>query len=306
MKPDVWIPDTTEAQFRPPVEAIANVHDFPTDSAPSEALGHADLLVAGHRLGTALRVLPYLDGLRVIQTFSAGVDAIVDQLPPGITLCNGSGVHDVSVAEWTVLAILASNRDLTRHVIGQREARWEHERRAGTDLDGAEVLIVGHGSIGRAVEERLRPFGVSIRRVARRARDGVDAISALPRLVPTADVVISLLPLTPDTRGVFDRSILDAMKPGALLVNASRGGVVDTTALIEVAGSGRIRAALDVTDPEPLPDGHPLWSTAGVLITPHIAGDVVREEERAWALALAQIRRLARGEPLQNVVVDGY
>jgi phosphoglycerate dehydrogenase-like enzyme len=306
MKPDVWIPDTTAPQFRPPLEAVARLHDFPTESVPTTSLGHADMLVAGHRLGSVLRVLPHLKGLRVIQAFSAGVDEIVDRLPDGVTLCDASGVHDISVAEWVVLAILASNHGLPRLVDAQRETRWEHERISGIDLDGAAVLIVGFGSIGRAVEERLRPFGVSIRRVARRPREGVEPMSALPDFVSTADVLISLLPLTAETRGVFDRTILGAMKPGALLVNASRGGVVDTAALVEVARSGRIRAALDVTDPEPLPDDHPLWTLPGVLITPHVAGDVIREEERAWELTVEQVGRLARGEPLRNVVVDGY
>jgi phosphoglycerate dehydrogenase-like enzyme len=131
-------------------------------------------------------------------------------------------------------------------------------------------------------------------------------MSALPDLVPTADIVISLLPLTPETRRVFDRAFFESMERGALFVNASRGGVMDTGALVEAAQSGRIRAALDVTDPEPLPDGHPLWTLPGILITPHVAGDVVREEERAWALTLDQIGRLARDESLLNVVVDGY
>ena len=306
MKPDVWIPDTTAPRFRAPMDAIAHVHDFPTDAAPRAPLGHADMLVAGHRVGSALRVLPYLEGLRVIQAFSAGVDALVDQLPPGMTLCDASGVHDVSVAEWIVMAVLASNRGLARLVTAQQERRWEHERVAGADLDGAEVLIVGYGSIGRAVEERLRPFGVTVTRVARRPRDGVEPLTDLVGLVGAADVVICLLPLTTETLRVFDGRVFGAMKSGSLLVNASRGGVVDTDALIEAVGSGRIRAALDVTDPEPLPDGHPLWSLPGVLVTPHVAGDVLREEERAWALTVDQIQRFAQGEPLRNVVVDGY
>ena len=303
---DVWIPDNTPTPFRGVLDGLARVHEFPTRAAPSDPLGHGDVLVAAHHVRSTLWTIPHLDGLRVVQTFSAGVDTIVDRLPPGITLCNATGVHDVSVGEWTVLAILASNRDLGRLIDLQRAARWGGDRIPGDDLEGATVLIVGYGSIGLAVETRLRPFGAEIIRVARRSRDGVRTIEELPDLVADADVVVCLLPLTPATRGFFGRGILGRMKRGALFVNASRGAVVDTEALVAATSAGRIRAALDVTDPEPLPDDHPLWSTPGVLITPHIAGDVRREEERGWQLVADQVGRLVRGEPLRNVVEDGY
>src|SRR4029077_2902446 len=129
------------------------------------------------------------------------------------------------------------------------------------DLEGAAVLILGHGSIGRAVERRLEPFGARVTGVARRARDGVHGMDELPGLLGEADVVVVLLPLTPLTRGMVDAGFLAAMREGALLVNAARGPIVDTGALLDAVRSGRISCALDVTDPEPLPDGHPLWST---------------------------------------------
>lgn len=150
------------------------------------------------------------------------------------------------------------------------------------------------------------PFGAKVVRVARRPRDGVSAMADLRAILPAADVVVILLPLTMETRGVIDAGVLAAMRPGALLVNASRGAVIDTIALTAAAVDGRIRVALDVTDPEPLPEGHPLWSAPGVLITPHVGGDVRREEERAWNLVFEQVGRLSRGEPLANVVADGY
>jgi phosphoglycerate dehydrogenase-like enzyme len=128
----------------------------------------------------------------------------------------------------------------------------------------------------------------------------------LPGILASADIVVSLLPLTPETRGVVDARLLAAMRSGTLLVNASRGGVVDTAALTIEVLSGRIRAALDVTDPEPLPDGHPLWSAPGVIVTPHVASDVRRTDERAWRLAFEQVGRYARGEPLINIVTEGY
>jgi phosphoglycerate dehydrogenase-like enzyme len=305
-KLDVWIPDDTPERFRGVLDGLATVREFPTKQEPDGRLGRGELLVAAHHVRSTLWAIPRLDGLRVVQTFSAGVDSIVDQIPRGVTLCNATGVHDVGVAEWIMLAILASNRHLLHHAERQRAATWGRERRTGEDLDGANVLIVGYGSIGQAVEARLRPFGAHVSRVARTARDGVRALEALPELVVDADVVICLLPLTAATRGVIGRNVLDRMKPGALFVNASRGAVVDTDALLAATSAGRIRVALDVTNPEPLPDGHPLWSAPGVLITPHIAGDVRREEERGWQLVKEQLARLSRGEPLQNVVAEGY
>jgi phosphoglycerate dehydrogenase-like enzyme len=264
------------------------------------------MLVADHDVRAALEAASRLDGLRVIQTLSAGVDRIVDRLPPGVTLCDASGVHDVGVAEWVVMAILASNRRLPQLIDAQRASAWRREGSRGDDLEGSNVLILGYGSIGRAVENRLVPFGVEVVRVARRERDGVHALAGLPALLPSADVLVILLPLTTETRGLVNAGLLSQLKPGALVVNASRGAVVDTPALLAALTDRRIRAALDVTDPEPLPDGHPLWSMPGVLITPHVAGDVSGEEGRAWALVADQVARLARGEPLRNVVVDGY
>jgi phosphoglycerate dehydrogenase-like enzyme len=211
------------------------------------------------------------------------------------------------VSEWVVMAILAARRGLPEHVRAQHEGTW----RPGTevppaDLEGARVLILGYGSIGRTLERYLEPFGVEAMRVARTPRDGVSGVADLPRLLPRADIVVNLLPLTPATRGFIDAGFLALLRPGALLVNASRGAIVDTAALLDALDGRRVRAALDVTDPEPLPDGHPLWSAPGVLITPHIAGDVVAEQQRAWQFAADQVRRYAAGEPLRNVVSDGY
>ncbi len=175
-----------------------------------------------------------------------------------------------------------------------------------SDLEGVTVLIVGYGSIGSAVESRLAPFGVTIVRMGRHARDGVSDASALPKLLPQADVVVILLPLTPETDHFVDAKFLSMMRPGALLVNPARGRIVDTAALINALEERRIRAALDVTDPEPLPNGHPLWKMDGVLITPHVAGSVERAYARAWQLVVEQLRRYLNGEPLKNVVSEGY
>jgi phosphoglycerate dehydrogenase-like enzyme len=303
---DIWIPAEAPQPRRDALATIANVHLYPPSGPWPEQLGHGDLLVAHDDLSTTLEAIPRIDGLRVVQTMSAGVDRIVDRIPDGITLCDAAGVHDVGVAEWVLMAILASNRKLPRLMEGQRAASWRRDDARGQDLEGSRVLILGHGSIGRALEERLRPFSVTVDRVARREREGVHPLRDLPDLLPAADILVVLLPLTPDTRGSIGADLIALMKPGALLVNASRGAVVDTPALMAAAEDGRIRAALDVTDPEPLPDGHPLWSLPSVLITPHVAGDVSGEEGRAWALVAKQVGRLERGEPLVNIVTDGY
>jgi phosphoglycerate dehydrogenase-like enzyme len=247
-----------------------------------------------------------LRGLRVVQTLSAGVDWLAGDVPSGVTLCDAAGVHDVPVSEWTLAAILAMQRELPLQLEWQRSAKWQTPGPETDDLEGSTVLILGYGSIGRAVEARLLPFGVEVVRVARKPREGVHSTDDLPTLLPRADVVVVLLPLTSQTRAMVDASFLASMHDGALLVNAARGPIVDTAALLAEVGRGRLRAALDVTDPEPLPDGHPLWSAAGVLITPHTAGSSRRFATRAWRFVADQVGRYQRGEPLQNVVVDGY
>ncbi|MEV4131314.1 2-hydroxyacid dehydrogenase [Dactylosporangium sp. NPDC049742] len=243
-----------------------------------------------------------LPRLAVVQLMSAGADRWAGRLRPGVQLCDARGVHDSSTSEWVVAAILAYLRDFPHFVRTGRE--WSY--RQTDELAGKRVLIVGAGSIGAAVEARLAPFEVSVTPVARRARDGVHGVDELPSLLPSADVVVLLVPLTPETTGLVSASFLAAMPDGALLVNAARGPVVDTGAILAETVSGRLGYATDVTDPEPLPASHPLWDLPNVLITPHVAGSVRGLLRRAYALAGDQVRRFAAGEPLINVVVDGY
>jgi phosphoglycerate dehydrogenase-like enzyme len=243
--------------------------------------------------------------LKVVQTRSAGVDWILEHVPEGVTLCSAKGARDPAMAEWVLWAILADVK-ATRTALEQQAAReWEHLDLR--DLEGARVLILGHGSIGVAVEERLAPFGVAdIVRVARRARDGVHGVEELESLLPDADVVVNLLPATPQTNGLLDGRMLAAMRPGALLVNAGRGATVDTDAVLEALEAGRIRAVLDVVDPEPLAPEHPLWGAPNLILTPHSAGDTPGAERASWKLAGEQLRRYAAGEELINVVREGY
>jgi phosphoglycerate dehydrogenase-like enzyme len=243
-----------------------------------------------------LDALSGLTRLRVVQALSAGTEWIEPRVPDWATLCNARGARDAAVAEWVVGALLG---DAYGQFTAARTRRWSHS--LPRELQGAHVLIVGFGSIGEAVRRRLEPLGVTVTGVARSARDGVRAVADLPELVGHADAVVVLAPLTAETRGMFDSALLARMRDGALFVNAGRGRVVDTDALLPELQSGRLRAVLDVVDPEPLPDDHPLWDEA-LAITPHNAGDTPAADERAVRFGVEQLGRFARGEPLQNVV----
>jgi phosphoglycerate dehydrogenase-like enzyme len=257
-----------------------------------------------------------LPGLRVVQAIFAGVDGFVASVPPGVVVCSASGAHDIGVAEWVVATLLALGRRLPELLDRQRQGEWDGNVNESTatgasalgpidDLDGSTILVLGYGSIGRAVAARLRPFGARVVGIARHAREDAEPPEALERLLPQADAVVVLLPLTPETDQIVDGEFIVRMKPGAVLINAARGRHIDTTALLAALHAGRIRAALDVTDPEPLPAGHPLWSAPNVLITPHLAGGVRTWQLRAYRLAGDQIRRYLAGEPLLNVRAGG-
>ena len=244
--------------------------------------------------------LEALPDVRVVQVLSAGVDWVEGHVREGVTLCNAGDTRSPAVAQWVVAAILA---DLIgfRRAEAQRAARnWEHWRPG--ELAGKRVVIVGYGSIGRALERRLEPFGVRVGRVARSARPGIEPVERLADAVEGADAVVVLAPLSEATRGLVGERVIARMKPGALLVNAGRGPVVDTDALVAAVQAGRIRAALDVTDPEPLPEDHVLWTLDEVFIAPHNSGDSPEAERAAEALARAQMLRYRAGLPLHHVV----
>ena len=254
-------------------------------------------------LGVA-EVIAALPRLEVIQLVSAGAERFVEHLPDGVVLCTARGAHSGATAEWIMAALLASIRQFPRFFAAQARGRWV--KALNDELAGRRVLVVGAGDIATALGRRLDGFDVDVTYVARSARDGVRAVGDLPDLLPDHEVVVLLVPTTPETRGLVDAKFLAAMPDGALLINAARGPVVDTDALIAELTNHRLHAALDVTDPEPLPEGHPLWSAPNLLLTPHIAGTVPRASERAMAVVRAQLERLLAGQPLQNVVSNGY
>ena len=252
----------------------------------------------------ALSAMAAMPGLRVVQTLTAGFDRVRPHVPPGAVLCNARGAHDASTAEWVVGSAIAALRQFPYFATEQAAGRWSY-RFTGT-LAGTTVLIVGYGSIGQAVERRLAGFDVQIRRVARSAREGVSPASELPGLLPDADVVILLAPVTKETLGIVDAAFLSWMKDGALLVNAARGSLVVTADLVAEVSTGRLAAAMDVTDPEPLPPGHPLWSLPNVFITPHVGASTPYSEREANRLVRAQAERYLAGQPLANVITGDY
>jgi phosphoglycerate dehydrogenase-like enzyme len=252
----------------------------------------------------AIAAMAQLPRLKVVQTLTAGIDLLRPHVPAGAVLCNARGVHDASTAEWVVAAMLASVRQFPYFAAEQAAGRWSF--RFTGNLAGQTVLIVGYGSIGAAVERRLSGFGVTILRVARTARDGISAVADIPRLLPRADVVVLLAPVTPQTIGMADAAFLGRMKDGALLVNAARGSLLDTGALVAELTPGRLHAALDVTDPEPLGPGHPLWALPNVLITPHVAASTPVSAATAVDFVREQVQRFLAGEPLANVIAGEY
>jgi phosphoglycerate dehydrogenase-like enzyme len=300
----VWLPDSAEAFGGLPAGIEADEWTGGEELPPSANEVEFVVFPSGTK-PEILRKIVDLPRLRTIQILSAGADHILPYIPARITLCNARGAHTPATAEWTAGVIIASIRNFPRFAAGQQAGHWDP---AVSDLvAGKRVLIVGYGSIGEAVERRLAGWEVDIVRVARHARDGVHPIGELPRLLPDADVVVILVPATEETRQLVDAEFLKTMKDGALLVNAARGVIVDTDALLAELASGRLKAALDVTDPEPLPDGHPLWSAPGLLLTPHVGGAVRASRERAYRVVADQLARLASGQPLLNVIgPDGY
>ena len=299
----VWLPfDPAELGELPEGLRVERVD--PSAHVPA-SVGDVCFYVPPYDVGPgAADVMDRMPALEVVQTLTAGVDNIRGSVPEGVVLCNGRGIHDASTAELAVTLVLASLRGIPDFV----RAQDRHEWRPGwfPALADKRVLVLGHGAIGAAVEARLRPFEVDVVRVARSARDGVHPVADLPALLPEADVVIVVVPLTDDTRGLVDAAFLGRMKTGALLVNVARGAVVVTADLVAALEAGRIRAAVDVADTEPLPADDPLWSAPHLLVSPHVGGSSSAMWPRAHRLVREQLARYAAGQDLHNVVSGPY
>ena len=271
----------------------------------------------------AIKIWPRLHGVRLILSLLAGTEGIPPLAGPQVTICNARGAHNISTAEWTVSAILATLKYFPIYLDVQRSGVWKRRFDANAhyasitgdarplhppvmleELTGKSVLLVGYGAIGKEIERILAPFNIELVRVARTARKEPDvhAASELDNLLQQAEIVILILPSTAESHHLIGRRQLSLMRQGALLVNAARGPVVDTDALVDALNAGRIRAALDVTDPEPLPEGHPLWICPNLLLTPHVAGSSPQFAPRAIKIAAEELRRYIDGKPLQNVV----
>lgn len=271
---------------------------------PPEA-AEAEVLVPGpHQRGERDAVLGALPSLRLVQLLSAGAENWIGSLPEGVLLSTCRGAHGGSTAEWVMAVLLSIHRDLPAFAADQAAERWNP--RPTATLQDKRVLVVGAGDLGRQLRRRLLAFDARVTMVGVSARDGVHPVDALPALLPDHDVVALVVPLTSRTRGMVDAEFLAAMPDGAVLVNAARGPVVDTDALLAELTAGRLRAALDVTDPEPLPADHPLWTADNLVLTPHVAGSVTGSRRRSYAVVAAEIARYAGGELPLNLVHGEY
>jgi phosphoglycerate dehydrogenase-like enzyme len=291
-----------------PVEGVEVLPwDLRTD--PPRA-GEVEVVVVPTHQAPWVTRLAELPRLRAVQLGSAGHEHALRFLPPGVTLSNAVGVHDTATAELALALLLAAQRDLPDFVRAQASGEWAapQQRRSVAD---STVVVVGYGGIGRALATRLRACEAEVVAVASRARAGdglvdqVHGVAELPALLPRAGVLTLATPLTEGTRRLVDAAALALLPDDALVVNVGRGAVVDTDALVAECARGRLRAALDVTDPEPLPPDHPLWSTRGVLVSPHTAGSTSAFTPRMARYLRAQLTAYGQTGQLPHVVATG-
>jgi phosphoglycerate dehydrogenase-like enzyme len=296
-----WIPDEAGLSMVGELPDNVELHVWDGRTDPLDGIEDVRFLVtpfgSGPRVADAMRAM---SSLEVVQAQSAGYEHLLPLVPGGVTLCNARGAHTPATSEWVLAAVLAVLRKLPRFAIDQ--STGDNDRRFSDTLDGKRVTILGYGSIGQAVERRLSGFDVTINRVARSARDNVHALADLDGLLPETDILVILVPLDDSTRGLVSRERLALLPEHALVVNAARGGIVDEVALIDELTAGRLCAALDVAEPDPLPGGHPLRDAPNLFYTPHIAGGTRSAGPNIYALVGDQLRRFAAGEPLINVV----
>ncbi|MDO9353137.1 MAG: 2-hydroxyacid dehydrogenase [Solirubrobacteraceae bacterium] len=299
----VLSPSGLIAEIVDATDGLKAVRFDPTDPVPPAAGAEAEAIVTMTEHAREIRELfGRLPKLLLVQTQSAGFDAWVDHLPPGVQLSNCRGAHGRATAELVIGMLLSILRELPE--FGEDQALEDWATRTTDSLFEQRVLILGAGDLATHLTAMLEPFGSHVTRVGRTAREGVVTLADVPALLPDTDIVVALLPLSDETRHLIDQAFLAALPDGAIVVNAGRGPLVDTDALLAELESGRLRAALDVTDPEPLPAGHPLWKAPGLLLTPHVGGDTLGFEERAARICAGQIAEFARGERPENLVIE--
>jgi phosphoglycerate dehydrogenase-like enzyme len=285
----------------PAAITLLSPKNFPLDTSD---LSQVDFYVPLYMGGAkALSYAAQMPNLKTLQMLNAGYDDALAYLRPGLALCNARGVHDASTAELAVGLAIASRRGFPEFMREQIAGRWSHHRTSS--LSDSKIGIIGYGSIGKKIAQNLSGFEVSITAFTQSGRDGSLTIDQLDSHLPQLDIVILILPLSDSSRHLFNAKRLAAMKDGALLINVARGPVVDTDALVAELNTGRIYAALDVTDPEPLPAGHALWSAKNLLLVPHVGGNSDAFEPRGRALVESQLKLLAAGSPLEHVVAQG-
>lgn len=278
------------------VTALHYRHDVLPPGAEAARVLIPDFPAGAHTVALAHR----LPELGLVQLLTAGADGWAGALPEGVLLSHARGAHDAGVAEWVLGALITLCRDFPVFARARQERRWA--TRPTDNLYGKKVLIVGAGDLADALARALAPFRTPVTVVASTARAGVYPVDELAALLPRHDIVVLAVASTARTRRLADASMLARMPDGAIMVNVSHGPAVDTEALVAELYSHRLRAALDVTDPEPLPPDHPLWGAPGLFLTPHVAGTGSHSTIRAYAVAAAQIERFLTGRLPDNLV----
>lgn len=273
----------------------------PTDS---DAMSEVTFYVPRYMSGLAgLEPITRMTSLRTVQLPNAGYDDAVAFRREGLTFCNARGVHDISTAELAMGLIISSLREIDKFVLAQPSGQWLAGPRPS--LAYKKVALVGYGSIGQTIGRMMTPFSVDLHPFTRSGANGTHTMADFDDLLPTFDIVVLILPATPETVNLMNKERLAWMKEGALLVNVARGTIVDTEALADALESGRIRAAIDVTNPEPLPSDHRLWQCPGLILSPHVGGNSSAFEPGMRDLLATQLSRLSSGEALINIVMEG-
>ncbi len=247
-----------------------------------------------------IEIIPKMKKLKVVHYNQAGYEDILPHIPKGVTLCNGAGLHDVSTSELAIGLAIASRRGFAEFMDNQKQGIWKRTRKPA--LADSHVGIVGFGHIGKRIATLLEMFETKVTAFTRSGSDGSVKISEFDEYLPKLDVIILILPLTAESKNFMSAARIKKMKDGATLINVARGAIVDTAALVAELHTGRITAGLDVTDPEPLPAGHPLWSAPNLIISPHVGGDSEAFDPRARKMVQEQLARLAENKPLLNQI----